>query len=335
VQGKGAAAPFPCFLDCEKGIHFSPIWEENGLFRNAIALVLLTALCTISAPTAANAAGDHDTVQITYLGNAGWQIEDGSKIILVDPYITQFRNGGLDNRNTNDESDPILVPHTAGIDAKIHRADYILITHGHPDHMIDAPYIAKKAGATIICHESAANVARAYDVPEDHIIIVRGGEDYSFDGFSLRVIPSLHSPLWQKHYNNTKWAGSTPPGLKAPLHESAYVEGGDLIYLLRIGGHKIFIMGSMNYIEREVQGLDPDIAIVGAGASRKESYDYAGRLMRALGYPTVVFPTHWDSYGNMTRDQALKGVQEFAAEIKAASPKTRVIIPEYFVPQKE
>ena len=91
----------------------------------------------------------------------------------------------------------------------------------------------------------------------------------------------------------------------------------------------------MNYIEREVRGLHPDIAIVGAGASRRESHDYSGRLMRALGYPPLVLPTHWDSYGNMTRDQALQGVKEFAAEIKAASPKTQVIIPEYFIPLTE
>jgi L-ascorbate metabolism protein UlaG (beta-lactamase superfamily) len=59
-----------------------------------------------------------------------------SKTILVDPWITQFRNRGLDNKNADDDSDPILLPDTAGIDAKIHRADYILITHGHSYHML-------------------------------------------------------------------------------------------------------------------------------------------------------------------------------------------------------
>jgi L-ascorbate metabolism protein UlaG (beta-lactamase superfamily) len=290
----------------------------------------LSMLCAIALAEATHADA---ALHVAYLGNAGWQIEDGRRTILVDPWITQFRNGGLDNKNTDDDSDPILLPDTAGIDAKIHRADYILITHGHSDHMLDAPYIAKKTGATIICSASNANIARAYEVPEEQIIIVRGGEDYAFDGFSLRVIPGLHSPLLKKHYNGNPYAGSTPPGLKAPLHESAYAEGGTLNYLLRMGGHQTFIMGSMNFIEREVQDLHPDIAVVGAGASRAENYDYSGRLMRALQYPAVVLPTHWDSYGNATREQALKGVQQFSVEIKAASPKTRVVIPEYFVPQ--
>lgn len=52
----------------------------------------------------------------------------------------------------------------------------------------------------------------------------------------------------------------------------------------------------MNYIEKELEGLHPDIAIVGANLSRKEIYDYEGRLMRVLNYPAIVFPTHWDDF---------------------------------------
>jgi hypothetical protein len=35
--------------------------------------------------------------------------------------------------------------------------------------------------------------------------------------------------------------------------------------------------------------LRPDVVIMGAGASRTEIYDYAGRLMRALNFPAFVF----------------------------------------------
>jgi len=119
---------------------------------------------------------------------------------------------------------------------------------------------------------------------------------------------------------------------KAPLHESAFVEGGSLAYLLRIAGHRVLIMGTMNFIEREMEGLRPDVALVGAGSSRKENFDYADRLLRALGYPAVVFPTHWDSYGSMSEEEATRGVQEFVTEVKVASPKTRVIAPQYFQP---
>jgi L-ascorbate metabolism protein UlaG (beta-lactamase superfamily) len=214
--------------------------------------------------------------------------------------------------------------------------------------MLDAPYISQRTGAVIICTESTARIARAQGVGDtftarnfdpalikkQKLIVVRGGEDLQFDGFSLAVIPSLHTPLWDKRYNDGFWADSTRPDLKAPLHESDYAEGGTLIYLLRIAGHQLFIMGSMNYIEREITGLRPDIAIIGAGRSRKEIYDYTGRLMRALGGPPIVFPTHWDDYGSKPRAEVLKEVGVFADEIRAVSPKSKVIVPDYFAPTK-
>jgi L-ascorbate metabolism protein UlaG (beta-lactamase superfamily) len=312
-----------------------------------LAMFTLCAAALVAVPFPSFAAGEsRRVVELTYLGNAGWRITDGTKVILVDPYISEFKNGGNPTQITTD--DPVAEPDKAGIDARIHKADYILITHGHDDHMLDAPYISQRTGAVIICTESTARIARAQGVGDkftarnldlglikkQKLIVVRGGEDFQFDGFSLAVIPSLHSALWDKRYNDGFWADNTRPDLKAPLHESDYAEGGTLIYLLRIAGHQIFIMGSMNYIEREITGLRPDIAIIGAGRSRKEIYDYAGRLMRALGDPPIVFPTHWDDYGSKPRAEALKEVSVFTEEIRAVSPRTQVRVPEYFVPIK-
>jgi L-ascorbate metabolism protein UlaG (beta-lactamase superfamily) len=297
--------------------------QPTGI-ANAARIALALLACWLVALTV-HAAASREPVTITYLGNAGWQIEAAHKTILVDPYLSEFGPEPDDN-----DPDPIIVPDQAQIDARIHHADYILITHGHVDHMLDAPYISNKTGAVIICTGSHANIARAYGVPDERLIVVLGGEDYQFDGFSLRILHSIHSPLDGKRYNNeARYNGNTPAGLKAPLHESAYVEGGSLAYLLRIGGHQIFIHGSMNYIENEIQGLRPDIALIGANKSRTENYDYAGRIMRALGKPPIVLPQHW-VHGNPITADALDNVHQFAAEIKAASPKTKVVIPEYF-----
>ncbi|MBM3907021.1 MAG: VCBS repeat-containing protein [Gemmatimonadetes bacterium] len=287
---------------------------------------------TARPPVATLAPGE---LRLTYLGNAGWEITDGKRVILVDPFLTQFarwRPGA-----TPDGPDPNApyVPDTALINQHVSRADYILITHGHSDHALDAGYIARKTGAAIVGSETVANLARAYAVAEPQLITVRGGEDYEFDDFSLRVVPSIHSALDDKRYfsNGRDIAGNAPRGLKAPLRRRDYQEGESFAYLLRMSGHEVLMMGSMNFIEREMQGLRPDIALVGANSQRLEIYDFTGRLMRALGYPALVIPSHADGYGNPKPSAAaLADGAKFLDEVRAASPESRTISPEWFVP---
>jgi L-ascorbate metabolism protein UlaG (beta-lactamase superfamily) len=89
-----------------------------------------------------------------------------------------------DNRPLFDNA-AIAQSDTATIDAHIRRADLVLITHTHYDHALDAPYIASKTGATIIGTESTYHFARGQGVPADKLIVVRGGEDYAFEGLSV------------------------------------------------------------------------------------------------------------------------------------------------------
>ena len=262
-------------------------------------------------------------VALTYLGGAGWIISDGRVTIVIDPYVSR--------PPIHSATDP-LVPDEAAIDKRIPKADYVLIHHSHVDHMLDAPYLARSRGAQLIGHESATNIARAGGVPDSQLITVRGGEDYEFGSFSLRVIPSLHSTLDRKHYYDSRIA---PRDIKLPQRAEGYPEGGSLAYLIRIGGRKILTFGSMNYIERELEGLRPDVVLVGWNRSQVENYDYLGRLMRVLDRPPIVLPTHWDD-GSLPfespQTEAWKRLEAFRKEVRALSPATRVIIPRYFEP---
>jgi L-ascorbate metabolism protein UlaG (beta-lactamase superfamily) len=284
-------------------------------------------------------------VQLKYLGTAGWELSDGTSVILIDPYLSRLRrvtpNDGLlegDSRKLFTGGD-IAESDTATIDAHITRADFIVITHTHGDHAMDLPYIARKTGATVIGTESTCSVARAYGIANDKLIAVKGGEDFQFGPLSIRVIPSLHgvlrrSPNPPLHPNAAPAAG-VASGLKAPLRLLDFAEGGTLAYLIRIGGRQILAFGSMNYIEREVEGLRPDVALIGAMPERREIFQYTPRLLRALGYPPLVLPTHWDRF-NVTYDvsqaPAIQRLQSFLDEVKEASPKTKVIVPKYFEP---
>ncbi len=293
--------------------------------------------CERRAATAIPAQGalQAGELRLTYLGNAGWEITDGKTVVLVDPFVTQFNRWSRTGPAREILPTDPYPADTALINRHIQRADYILVTHGHSDHALDAGPISKRTGAVIIGTETAANLARAYDVAEDKLITAVGGEDYDFETFSLRVIPSIHSALDDKRYfgNGRGIAGTAPRGLRAPLRRNEYQEGGSLAYLIRIGGHEVLAMGSMNFLEREMEGLRPDIALVGANSQRLEIFDFTGRLMRALGYPAVVIPSHADGYGNPNPPAAaLADREKFLGEVAAASPSSRTIVPTWFEP---
>jgi len=300
------------------------------------AFVVLMSAATAGQPSA--------NLQLKYLGTAGWEISDGRTTILVDPYLSRLHMTAPNDDVLPGDPRPRFTPadaaqsDTATIDAHIQRADFILITHTHTDHALDVPYIARKTGATVIGTESARNLARAYGIPADKLIVARGGDDLELDGWSVRIIPSLHgilrrAPFLRRDPNAPPQPAVIPIDVQAPLHLNQFAEGGTLAYLIRIGGRQILVFGSMNYIEREVEGLRPDVALVGAMPERREIHDYTSRLLKAIGYPRMVLPTHWNRF-NVTYDvsqaPAIERLQSFIADVKAASPKSVVTVPKYF-----
>jgi len=311
--------------------------------RNLAILCLCFTVIVAGATARPNPAGTKASgrVALEYMGAAGWRISDGTTIILIDPYLSRIlgpppplappytRTPG-DTRPVYGWND-VAAPDVAAIDEHVPHADFVFVTHTHYDHVLDVPHIALSTRSTVIGTESTENVMRAYGVPEKQLITVRGGEDFDFGVFSVKVIPSLHSALDHKHYFSSEIA---PAGMKAPLTlQQMHPEGGTLAYLIRFHGHQILVFGGMNYIEREIEGLEPDIVLVGAASSRKEIYDYSGRLMRDLHFPLLVLPTHWDNffapYG-ASQQASVDALQSFIQEIRAASPKTKIVVPKYF-----
>jgi L-ascorbate metabolism protein UlaG (beta-lactamase superfamily) len=273
-------------------------------------------------------------VNFKWFGTNGWEITFGNKTILVDPWFNRFESGFLQNKL---KMDATLPTDTALIDQHVKTADQILIGHGHWDHMADVPYIAKKTNAMVIGSESHANLMRAAGVTEGKIVQVKGGEYMQFDGYTIEVFPSVHSMGGTKKYAVPGHVVSVPPA--PPTKVGDLPEGDTLIYVLTIGGkYSIFLMSSGNYIERAIAGLGPDVALI-APLFSNNTHAFTPRLVKALNYPKIVLPTHWDNFEAPLSEPPkdlrdiygdVANLDLWVKEMKTVSPKTRIVTTKYF-----
>ncbi len=272
-------------------------------------------------------------VNFKWFGTDGWEITFGNKTILLDPWFSRFDTGffaGKFNAKT-----PIKVEE-ALIDQHASKADVILIGHGHWDHMADIPYIAKKTGAQVIGSETHANVLRASGVTEGKIVQVKGGEFMQFDGYTIEVFPGLHSMGPTKKHTVPGHLYSVPP---PPTIVGDMPEGDSLIYLITIGGKfSIFLMSTANFVERAIAGIKPDVALV-ASIFANQIHNFTPRLFKALNYPKVILPTHWDNFEKPYSEgpQDLRAIfgdpanlDLWVREAKQVSPKSKIVVMKFF-----
>src|SRR3954464_9681336 len=142
------------------------------------ALIILM-LCSVSQATA-------QETKIKWFGHAAFSITTpNGKVLLIDPWLNN-----PSNPEAKDGKDPL---------AAITKVDYILLTHGHRDHVGDAVAIARKTGAVLISNpELAGNLVKLADFPakqaDTDAIMGIGGEIRIADGeVTVAMTPAVHS----------------------------------------------------------------------------------------------------------------------------------------------
>src|ERR1044071_1981398 len=101
--------------------------------RSLIIFIAVLAVLAIASQAAAQ------ETKLKWFGHAAFSITTpNGKVLLIDPWL---RNPA--NPEGKDNKDPI---------AAVSKVDYILLTHGHRDHVGDAVEIAKKTGALLIAN---------------------------------------------------------------------------------------------------------------------------------------------------------------------------------------
>jgi L-ascorbate metabolism protein UlaG (beta-lactamase superfamily) len=317
--------------------------SRRGLFRTGAALglagvamslppsPLLPGVAEGAQPAPSGGGPGTAGVNFKWLGTAGWEISFGNTTILADPWLTRYNTGAFSQPGgaALDPDTPITVNEPL-LDQHITKADVILCGHGHFDHIPDIPYIAQKTGALVIGTETHANLLRAMGVRDDHvttsqIMTARGGEYLEFNGYTIEVFRSLHGFLGpNKQYFFPHTLTTVPP---KPTKTSDLVEGGSLVYRITVGEQfRIFWMSTPNFIEREIMGVDADLAIIAGGGSPGR---YLPRLLGALNYPKYLLPSHWDNWERPLTDppQPSGGtVQAMTENIRSVAPQSQVVV---------
>ncbi|MFC6015192.1 MBL fold metallo-hydrolase [Plantactinospora solaniradicis] len=275
------------------------------------------------------ARGGNAAATFRWFGTSGWRIDIGARTVLVDPYLTRFKTGlfeGAFNQATELTVDVDTVAEHAG------RPETVLVTHTHWDHFNDVPRIAATSGARVIGTMTAYHLGLAYGTPSAQLSPVKGGEFLEFGDYTVEVVASLHSrnAAYSMGIPGVRLSQPAKPRTVADLPE-----GDTLAYQLTVkNGPAVFFMGGSDFVERNVSGLAPDVAMI-AMASSDATHEYIPRLIDALDRPEIVVPVHWDNFETALRNppQTLPADRQrldaMVQAVRKAAPKTRVVVPEY------
>jgi len=124
-----------------------PFSCDIPILKPAFAFVLLAiVVCPLTTQNSpATQSSGH--VTLTYMGTAAWEISDGNTVILLDPYLSRIllplpgagsaaSGRAAGDTHTEHRWNEVVPPDVATIDAHIRRADFVLVTHTHIDHVI-------------------------------------------------------------------------------------------------------------------------------------------------------------------------------------------------------
>ncbi|MCE4602973.1 MAG: metal-dependent hydrolase [Desulfurococcales archaeon] len=113
--------------------------------------------------------------RLTYLGHAAFMLELDGKRILIDPWLSN----PLSPMKPEEAKD----------------VDLVIVTHGHFDHIGDAPKIlANNPRAKVVAvYELASHVAKQAGIGDDRVVGGNIGGPMKVDGLDIALTPATHS----------------------------------------------------------------------------------------------------------------------------------------------
>ena len=200
-------------------------------------------------------------IQIKWLGHAGFALDIDGHQVLIDPFLS---------------GNP-LAP--IGVDAIA--ADFILLSHGHGDHVSDTPAIARRTGATVVANvEIGTWLQDKHGLEKVYAINTGGGVQLPFGRVELTIA----------HHSS-----SLPDGSYGGMPNGILIFANDGKTIYHAGDTTVF--AEMQWIGEA--GIDVAMLPIG---------DYytmgpAGAL-RAVGLirPKIVIPMHYNTFDAIAQD---------------------------------
>ncbi|WP_299113257.1 metal-dependent hydrolase [uncultured Winogradskyella sp.] len=212
-------------------------------------------------------------MKITFYGHASLGIEIDSIHILVDPFITGNEKASQ-------------------IDIESLKADYILVTHAHQDHILDVEAIARRTGAVIVSNYEIVTHYQNLGLkghPMNH------GGSWNFDFGRLKYVNAIHT----SSFPDGSYGGQ-PGGFVLQADKTIYIAGDTaLTYDMRLIGKQ----------------FDLDLAILPIGDNFTMGVDDAIQASkfvdcdRVLGY-------HYDTFGYIEIDK-VQAKAKFDSRLKS------------------
>ena len=282
-----------------------------------VFLIFVTRQHDLSAQATAEPS-PQGSVVLKWLGTAGWEIQLGQTVILIDPFLSRREPSPFDEWKTDEE---------AVLNA-IKRADYIFAGHSHRDHIADIPFIAKKYGSKVIGSRTTTNIALTGGVDKTQLVTISGGENLDFKEFSVQVIESVHGTHIERgRRTKPKFEEITKPW-SGPIMGNAFVEGGCYLYYFTFGKLRLLHQSTGGFIEDNLTGLRSDIALL----YPMQRNDLAV-MLKAL-QPKTVFFHHFDRqfmpFAEGVTDRTLGRTRRWTQDVNAIDKNIKVVIPKFF-----
>jgi L-ascorbate metabolism protein UlaG (beta-lactamase superfamily) len=253
-------------------------------------------------------------VQVRFAGVSTLVFDDGETAVMTDGFFSRPRFSKVAFLK--------IAPDERAVDAglaalKVRRLAAVIPVHGHYDHAMDAPLVARKTGALLLGDESVLNVGRGAGLPESAMRKVAPGEAQAFGAWTVTFIAGRHAPT---PFSDGRGGEHTLQPLKPPARATDWREGQTWSLLVRHrSGRSYLVQGSAGFVEGALRGQRADVVFLGVGALGKQPAAYRAQLWRevvdAAGARRVI-AVHWDDFW-LGLDQPLQPMPYLADDFGA------------------